>query len=667
MIMVGGRKPRRQTSLSPVVELGVVTKDDLVRRVADNTASIESITVEEDIWIPSGVRGPVDVTVILRAYREPQSWVDQAIESVRAQGVSAEIILVVDGGGTEYSISTAPDIAYYRCSSNRGCGYSRIISQRYARGRYIRVLDADDLLPHGALRAQMSLMSDTIKLVFGDLTPIGPDGKPLGGVWEQTKLFKSRWDRTSVGMRELLLDSHTTVVPGPSAMWDRAWAYGTEYSPDWSYVEDGAWYRSLLVNSRHDNCVSWCDQSVLLYRLHDSSMTGRGGSVVSTVRRSLMESRGKASKRYGDYCKILKSSPRKSIIFADHGDLCCGGAQWSIMQLMSHLDRRIFDVRMMTWSAAQPPTEWLRRRGIYVDHPSSPADINEWMSLYLDKFSPDMINYVWNVWRHNQMVRSKVKFSAAHMQSSALYFSGVEDRLDLFDGFVCVSDAVRAAMPSSSAKLKVIQSPVDVVALRNSFPSREAVRAALGYKKDDIVVLWAGRVLGQEKRPDLMRALAEETRGKLKFLIAGSVGDTISTANQIRAEWQSWSQRMGVRWYDGLWPWQVYQLHLASDIILNTSDIEGQSLALLEGMGSGSVAVATDVGGAREAVIDGVTGQVVRKGSFEELLDALELYAQMGRDELRERGELASQKMLAEFDVREHARQYSLTAMEWLS
>jgi len=59
----------------------------------------------------------------------------------------------------------------------------------------------------------------------------------------------------------------------------------------------------------------------------------------------------------------------------------------------------------------------------------------------------------------------------------------------------------------------------------------------------------------------------------------------------------------------------------ASDVCVLTSKAEGFSNAILEYMAAGCPVVATDVGGAREAIVQGVTGYLVRSGDDETMAE----------------------------------------------
>jgi glycosyltransferase involved in cell wall biosynthesis len=59
------------------------------------------------------------------------------------------------------------------------------------------------------------------------------------------------------------------------------------------------------------------------------------------------------------------------------------------------------------------------------------------------------------------------------------------------------------------------------------------------------------------------------------------------------------------------------------DVLLLTSTMEGTPNVLIEAQATGRPVVATDVGGTREAVKDGVTGILVRERSAGKLADAV--------------------------------------------
>jgi glycosyltransferase involved in cell wall biosynthesis len=67
----------------------------------------------------------------------------------------------------------------------------------------------------------------------------------------------------------------------------------------------------------------------------------------------------------------------------------------------------------------------------------------------------------------------------------------------------------------------------------------------------------------------------------------------------------------------------VAELLSISDVCVLSSRAEGFSNSILEYMGSGRPVVATDVGGAREAIIDGETGYLVQPGDDEKMAERI--------------------------------------------
>ena len=88
------------------------------------------------------------VSVIMPAYNS-EKYIGKAIESVLAQNVPLELLVIDDGSsdGTELTVMKYMDsgsIRYIRNEKNMGAARSRNRGVRDARGKYIAFLDADD-------------------------------------------------------------------------------------------------------------------------------------------------------------------------------------------------------------------------------------------------------------------------------------------------------------------------------------------------------------------------------------------------------------------------------------------------------------------------------------------------------------------------------------------
>jgi glycosyltransferase involved in cell wall biosynthesis len=87
----------------------------------------------------------------------------------------------------------------------------------------------------------------------------------------------------------------------------------------------------------------------------------------------------------------------------------------------------------------------------------------------------------------------------------------------------------------------------------------------------------------------------------------------------------------------------------AADGFVLSSRYEGLPMVLLEAGACGLPAVATDVAGTREVIVDGVNGWLARSGDPEALAAAMARLMQMPIEERRTMGELARRRVVEQF------------------
>jgi glycosyltransferase involved in cell wall biosynthesis len=136
-------------------------------------------------------------------------------------------------------------------------------------------------------------------------------------------------------------------------------------------------------------------------------------------------------------------------------------------------------------------------------------------------------------------------------------------------------------------------------------PSREEARRRLEIPNESPLVLFVGR-LTSIKRPDrLIQAfrLVLEHVPDAKLLIVGD-GDCAANARE-----QARDLGDSVRWLG--WRGDLATIYGAKAVTVLTSDNEGMPVTLIEASMAGNPSVATDVGSAREVIVDDVTGFVV--------------------------------------------------------
>ncbi|MBM3673239.1 MAG: glycosyltransferase family 4 protein [Actinobacteria bacterium] len=171
-------------------------------------------------------------------------------------------------------------------------------------------------------------------------------------------------------------------------------------------------------------------------------------------------------------------------------------------------------------------------------------------------------------------------------------------------------------------------------------PSRAAARAQLAIPADALAVAFVAR-LTHVKRPDRFADVVHQVvreRSDVVFAVAGE-GDLLDELREQLADVEDQVRFLG-------WRSDVETIYAACDAVVLTSDNEGMPVSLIEAASVGCPAVTTDVGSAREVVLDGQTGFVVDVDADALAATTLRLLAD---DELRQRFAVAA---------REHAAQH---------
>jgi L-malate glycosyltransferase len=191
----------------------------------------------------------------------------------------------------------------------------------------------------------------------------------------------------------------------------------------------------------------------------------------------------------------------------------------------------------------------------------------------------------------------------------------------LAERVICVCEASRASHASRFRGLEVrfvtVLNGVDEPAAAPR--PRAEVRAALGLAPGQPVALTVGSLTPQKSQDVLLRAMAA-ARGRAPgavLLVAGE-GRLRESLLRLHAELGLGDavRFLGARN-------DVPDLMEACDLFVLSSSREGLSVTLLEAMRARRAALATDVGGNREAVADGATGRIVPVGDAARMAGAL--------------------------------------------
>ena len=358
-------------------------------------------------------------------------------------------------------------------------------------------------------------------------------------------------------------------------------------------------------------------------------------------------------------------------------EAAAGGTLRHLLQIVEHIDKDEFDVTVavspLRMSEPECDLQRLRDLGVHVElvpMARRPAPISDLIAL-----------------RHLTRAMRRDRYDVVHAHSSKAGFlgrlaarragigrvfytphafafqcGGVRGRLykalerigTSFGGtIVAVSEsekrlAVECA-GASAGRVRTITNAIEAPSPPTA-EERARARAELGLSADVTVVGAVGRTAPQKGWPDLVRAAGRVCceREDVRFVLIGP-GDTAGVAALARRTGVSDNVILAGARGD------VSQLYAAMDVYVQPSLWEGLSYALLDAMGQGVPAVATDIPGNSDVVRDGVTGLLIPPRDTAALAAAI--LSLLGDAELREKlGGCARDLVLREHSLTDFVR-----------
>lgn len=159
-----------------------------------------------------------------------------------------------------------------------------------------------------------------------------------------------------------------------------------------------------------------------------------------------------------------------------------------------------------------------------------------------------------------------------------------------------------------ASKLVLIYNGVATGPFEAALSYREDVRRDLGVKADAKVMIVIANLIPYKGHSDLIQA-AREVINRFPDAIFLFVGEDRGIQKELEQRVANFGVGQSVRFLGR--QDDVPKLLAASDISVLPSHEEGFSNVILESMAAGLPVVATDVGGNREAILDGITGWLI--------------------------------------------------------
>ena len=200
-----------------------------------------------------------------------------------------------------------------------------------------------------------------------------------------------------------------------------------------------------------------------------------------------------------------------------------------------------------------------------------------------------------------------------------LYYALDKQLLRWYPLVITVSEPMRQELLTRGAspeRVRKIHNGIDAAAFARRPGVRETMRGSLGIRLDAVVIGAIGR-LESEKRFDLLLEIAATLDARPFVVIAGE--GSFRPALEKQAADLGIGDRVRLLGHRS----DPADVHHAFDVYVQTSDREGIPNALLEAMAVETAIVATDVGGTRELITDGVHGRLAPRGDLAELTAAV--------------------------------------------
>ena len=334
------------------------------------------------------------------------------------------------------------------------------------------------------------------------------------------------------------------------------------------------------------------------------------------------------------------------------GGLGAGGAERQLLYLIQGISQRV-DVTIVSLSTSSLTLlpEFERIPGVHVHTFPKAKGLDPKLIPYLVRLyrreRPHIVHTFLrtaNYWGRLAAFLARIPITIASERNIELDRRSFANILDTLLSFNTSSIVVNAAAIKDSLVARGI-SPQKIEVIRNGVPERPAVPSGqrsqirerlLGAAKSDPLILFVGRLFPQ-KNPMLFVEMARRLLDdgvRCKFGIVGDGPLRPALASRIAAARMTDSVRLLGHQRD------VPSLLCSADLLVLTSDWEGMPNVVLEALSMGVPAVATDVGGVREIIVDGANGFVVPRADLDLLTSRVKtlVSSSTGRLQMGEHG-----------------------------
>ncbi|MFU0799535.1 MAG: glycosyltransferase family 2 protein [Xylanivirga thermophila] len=204
-----------------------------------------------------------DISVVIPMYNR-EKYIKEAIESILEQTFQNFEIIVLDDFSSDHSCEVLksiedPRIILYTADEKSGIAKLRNIGNDMARGKYIAVMDSDDIMPSYRLKEQFDFLENN-----PDVGVVGGHCKMFG---DYEGMLLNNWDSDTINCGHLYrtLVFHGTSMIRKSVLKE----FNLKYNEDYFVGEDWALWVDMINKVKLVNL----DRCFLYYRIHDQSIS----------------------------------------------------------------------------------------------------------------------------------------------------------------------------------------------------------------------------------------------------------------------------------------------------------------------------------------------------------------------------------------------------------
>jgi len=200
-------------------------------------------------------------------------------------------------------------------------------------------------------------------------------------------------------------------------------------------------------------------------------------------------------------------------------------------------------------------------------------------------------------------------------------------------------------------KFVLIKYGIPLYQFKNSNCNKADKKKELGINNNDPVIGMISCLKPQKSPLDYVKACAD-VYNKLPSINFLLIGDGVL---KKRCKSELSKSSLNGRFIFTGWRRDVSDILDVIDIVVLTSKWEGLPIAIIEALSKGKPVVATDAGGCRELIEDGVTGYITRPGQYKDTADRLSSILK-DKDSLLKMSREAAKSIDESFDIKAMAR-----------